>query len=321
MTHALLGDRRFVTNAGAETYLLFQQGFPLRDGCAFEVFDDDAAWAALGQGYLDPILTAAQDHGHGLLLDALVWRAQAHYITNLGYPEGDLVRFNELAVRRTRAAVEAWRRRRADAGAAADAPVVVAADVGPRGDGYVVSDRDLTPEGAADHHRRQIEIVARAGVDVLSGLTMTSLAESIGLVRAAAETGLPIVLSPTVETDGRLPDGTPLGELIARVDDATAGAPLFYMVNCAHPTHLQPTLDQAGDAGAAWLGRFRGFRANASAKSHTELDESPELDRGDPASLARELAAMQRRYDLRVVGGCCGTDAEHIAAIAAATAR
>jgi len=320
MTHALLGDRTFVTNGGTETFLLFRQGFPLRDGCGFEVFDDDAAWAALGESYLDPILAAAQEHGHGLLLDALVWRAQAHYITSLGYPEDDLVRFNELAVRRTRAAVDAWRSRRTRAGAAADVPVLLAGDIGPRGDGYVVSDRDLTAEGAADHHRRQIEIVARAGVDLLSGLTMTSVAESIGLTRAAAETGLPIVLSPTVETDGRLPDGTPLGDLIARVDDATAAAPLFYMVNCAHPSHLRPSLDRAGDAGAAWLARFGGFRANASAQSHAELDESPELDRGDPVALAREVADMQRRYGLRVVGGCCGTDAEHIAAIAAATA-
>lgn len=320
MTHALLGPRTFVTSGGTETYLLFRQGFPLRDGCGFEVFDDEEAWAGLERTYLDPILTAAQDHGHGLLLDALVWRAQSHYVTALGYPESDVERFNRLAVRRTRAAIDSWRARRQGAGAASDVPVLLAADLGPRGDGYVVSDRDLTPEGAADHHRRQIEILAAAGVDVLSGITMTSVAESVGLTRAAAETGLPLVVSPTVETDGRLPDETPLGDYVRRVDDATGGAPLFYMVNCAHPTHVRATLDRAGDEGASWLERFSGFRANASAKSHAELDESPELDRGDPAALARELAELQRRFGLRVVGGCCGTDGEHIAAIAAAIA-
>ena len=92
------------------------------------------------------------------------------------------------------------------------------------------------------------------------------------------------------------------------------------MVNCAHPTHVRPTLDRAAEEGASWLARFAGFRANASAKSHAELDESPELDRGDPAALAREVADLKRRFGLRVVGGGCGTDAEHIAAIAAATA-
>jgi homocysteine S-methyltransferase len=155
---------------------------------------------------------------------------------------------------------------------------------------------------------------------VLVGTTMTSIAESIGLVRAASETGLPVIVSPTVETDGRLPDASPPGDFVRRVDDATGGAPLFYMVNCAHPTHVRPTLERAAGEGAGWLGRFAGFRANASARSHAELDESPELDRGDPEALAGELADLKRRFGLRVGGGCCGTDAEHIAAIAAATA-
>jgi homocysteine S-methyltransferase len=150
---------------------------------------------------------------------------------------------------------------------------------------------------------------------------MTSAAESIGVALAACDHGLPVVISPTVETDGTLPEGMPLGELIRRVDDATGGAPLLYRVNCAHPTRLAPALAAARSEGHGWLARFGGMRANASRKSHAELDESPSLDRGDPQELGRDLAGLQREYGLRVGGGCCGTDAEHLAAIARAARK
>ena len=163
-------------------------------------------------------------------------------------------------------------------------------------------------------------MLARAGVDLLCAYTMTSVAESIGIVLASRDAGLPIVVSPTVETDGTLPDGSPLGAFVARVDEATGGAPLTYMVNCAHPTHVAPTLARARAAGEPWLARFGGLRANSSRKSHAELDESTELDRGNPRELGSEVAALQRDYGLRIVGGCCGTDAEHVAEIARAVA-
>jgi homocysteine S-methyltransferase len=321
VARVLLEGRTFLTNGGTETYLLFQQGFPLREGCAFEVFHDDASWDQLQRHYLAPILSAAQRWGHGILLDALVWRAHPDFVARLGYAADALAKCNALAVARTRAAVEAWRSERVRDGMRADVPVLIAADLGPRGDGYRVADQNVTPEAAYGYHRAQIEALAGTGVDVLCATTMTSVAESIGIVRAATEHGIPTIVSPTVETDGKLPDGMVLGDLIRTVDDATAGAPLFYMVNCAHPTHLGPTLERAKAEGARWLERFRGFRANASPKSHAELDDSPELDRGDPGTLAREVADMQQAYDLCVIGGCCGTDAEHIAAIAKAAAE
>jgi homocysteine S-methyltransferase len=295
---------------------MFQQGYPLRDMCAFDVLDDDVAWERLAHGYFRPIFRAAREGGHGLLLDTLVWRAHPDFVSAPGRPSGDVARVNELAVRRVRELVESeLGRDGADSGS-----VLVAADLGPRGDGYQVADADVTPEAARDYHRAQIEVLARAGVDLLCAYTMTSVAESIGVALAAREAGLPVVVSPTVETDGTLPDGTPLGELVRRVDDATGGAPLLYMVNCAHPTHVAPTLARARAAGESWLARFGGLRANSSRKSHAELDESTELDRGDPQELGREVAELQRDYGLRVVGGCCGTDAEHVAEIARAVA-
>jgi len=126
---------------------------------------------------------------------------------------------------------------------------------------------------------------------------------------------MPVAVSFTVETDGRLPTGERLGDAIDRVDDATAGAPVYYMINCAHPTHFAGAVEED----AAGRQRVRGLRANASAKSHAELDDSPELDEGDPVELGRQFRDLRRRFPhLAVLGGCCGTDHRHVRQIAVA---
>lgn len=311
----LFDEHLFLTAGGTETYLQFLQHYPLRNFCAFELLDDDAAFTTLERAYLHPILDAAIDGGRGLLADALVWRASSDYVTGLGYPAADVARFNRLGVTRMRQSLERRRRERG-----ASCPILIAADLGPRGDGYQLPSAAVAVQAARDYYAPQLEAVAEAEVDVVCALTMTNVNEAIGIVQAARALGLPSVVSATVETDGRLPGGVGLGEFIERVDAASAGAPDFYMVNCAHPTHLAPVLDDAHRRGAAWLERFKGFRANASSKSHAELDNSTSLDRGNPGELARRLAELSRAHGLRVVGGCCGTDAEHISAIGRALA-
>jgi homocysteine S-methyltransferase len=320
-THArdLLGKHTFLTSAGTETYLAFRQGFELPEFCAFVVHEDDDAWADLERNYLDPIFRAAAESGCGLMLDALVWRAQPDFIAKLGRAPEQLGPINERAVARTRASVERWRR--AHGYGTERLPVLVVADIGPRGDGYTVQNAAVTADVAREYHRAQIEAVAESQIDLVCALTMTTVAESVGIAEAASACGLPTIISPTVETDGRLPDGTPLGTFVEEVDRATGESPVFYMVNCAHPTHLLPSLEAARAKGESWLSRFRGFRANASARSHQELDNSAELDRGDIQRLADQMARMQATYGLRVVGGCCGTDHEHLAAMAARFGR
>jgi S-methylmethionine-dependent homocysteine/selenocysteine methylase len=168
---------------------------------------------------------------------------------------------------------------------------------------------------AANYHALQARAFAEAGAAMITAVTMTYVEEAIGVTRAAAEAGLPVVISFTVETDGRLPSGQPLGEAIVAVDAATGSEPVYYMVNCAHPSHFDHILS----GGTDWLQRVKAIRANASRMSHEELDNAEELDRGDPAELARDYLALRRLLpDLRVVGGCCGTDHEHISAISAA---
>ena len=315
-TRTLLTERDFLTAAGTETYLYFQQQFPMREFCAFEIFDHQEDLEKLEQDYLFPLISTVSDNGQGLLLDALIWRAHPDFVAALGYAEGDLERINRRAVARTRETVDAWRAssaRRAD-----DFPVLITADIGPRGDGYRI-DSAPSVQAAADYHRAQMQALAGAGADVVCALTMTSANEATGIALAAAELQIPIIVSPTVETDGRLPDGTTLAEFVRDVDDGSDGLPIYYMINCAHPTHAVPALEAAAERGEAWLSRLKGFRANCSKKSHEELDNSTELDRGNPTELAGELKRMKDAWDLRVLGGCCGTDVEHIAEIARAT--
>jgi len=155
-------------------------------------------------------------------------------------------------------------------------------------------------------------------VDLVSALTLTYADEATGIVRAATRHDVPIVISFTVETDGRLPSRQPLGEAIEQVDRDTGGAAAYFMVNCAHPTHFAHVLDE----GAPWIERIMGLRANASTKSHAELDESDELDSGDPDDLAARYRSLRDVLPrLVVVGGCCGTDERHVAAVARAVTR
>jgi S-methylmethionine-dependent homocysteine/selenocysteine methylase len=307
-----LSRHRFLTLGGNETYLQFVQGFPLREFCAFEVVNDDQAWKRMEDELLRPIANAAAANGFGLLTDCFVWRASPDYVARLG--ASGVATVNERAVRRTRQFVQRWQ---AESSAARACPVIVAGDVGPRGDGYAVSG-PVSVDAAHDYHAAQVEALARAGVDLLVPLTMTNLPEAVGILRAAQNAGLAALVSPTIETDGRLPDGTRLGDFVTAVDQATSGYAAGFMVNCAHPSHLEPTLRDAAEGDAPWLTRFRGLRANASEKTHAELDDSTELDRGDPAALGRGLAELRNAYGLTILGGCCGTDAEHLERIASA---
>ena len=195
-----------------------------------------------------------------------------------------------------------------------DLPMLVSGCVGPRGDGYVAGEL-MRPEVAEAYHDEQIGALLGAGADMITAITMTNAPEAIGIARAAKRRGAPVILSFTVETDGRLPSGQTLRAAISEVDAATDIAPAYYMINCAHPTHFAAVLEP----GAAWTQRIQGIRANASACSHEELNEAPELDRGNPADLAKHYRALADAMPhLRVFGGCCGTDHTHIAAIAKA---
>jgi homocysteine S-methyltransferase len=306
MTLPQLAGRPMVTDGGLETDLIFHHDVELPDFAAFPLLDDPAGRGLLTD-YYDGYAAIARAAGAGLVLESATWRASADWGARLGYSPADLTRANT-------AAIELLHQLSARYGRDID-DIVVCGAVGPHGDGYQPGTA-IAPDDAARYHTPQVAAFAAAGVDIVSAYTLTDVGEAIGIVRAARDVGVPVAISFTVETDGRLPGGTPLAQAIRTVDDAAA--PDYFLVNCAHPTHVAGGL-VAGAEDGQWRERVVGLRCNASVKSHAELDEADELDEGDPNELAtahQRLVPLLPR--LTIVGGCCGTDARHVAALWAA---
>jgi homocysteine S-methyltransferase len=298
-----LSDEVFLTDSGLETDLIFNRGFDLPEFAAFVLVDDARGTAALDTYFRRHVDIAVQ-HGCGVILEAPTWRASRDWGSRIGYPPAELRRVNQSAV----GLLSRVRDHYLDA---ASSPVVISGCVGPRADAYGPAER-MGEDHAEDYHKEQIEVLAATDADLVHAMTITYAAEAIGIARAAAGAGIPAVISFTTETDGRLPDGTSLTDAVAAVDAATGGAPVYYGVNCAHPSHFAPALP-AGVLGA----RVRSVRANASRKSHAELDESPTLDAGDPVELAGDYVRLRAQHPgITILGGCCGTDARHVQAIA-----
>jgi S-methylmethionine-dependent homocysteine/selenocysteine methylase len=294
-----LSGEPFITDGGMETVLIFDYGLELPDFASFVLLDDPEGAQAL-RSYYETFLDIARERGAGIVLDTPTWRANADWGERLGYSPEALADVNRQGV----GLLEELRQD-------AVGTVVISGCIGPRGDGYVVGET-MTPEQAESYHEAQVTTFAGTTADLVSALTMTYVDEAIGIVRAAEKAGIPSVISFTLETDGRLPSGTALRDAVAEVDAETGGAAAYFMVNCAHPTHFEHVLADGG------LERVRGLRANASSKSHEELDESEELDQGDPHELAEQYRDLRRLWpSLTVVGGCCGTDHRHVDAVCA----
>jgi S-methylmethionine-dependent homocysteine/selenocysteine methylase len=294
--HDLFGPGGWVTDGGLETDLIFNRGLDLPEFAAFPLVETDEGVAVL-TGYYAEYADVAARAGASLVAETPTWRANPDWGRVLGYDAAGLDRANRAAVRLARTAATA-----ADVDHTA-----VSGVVGPRGDGYVAGAAD--PDEAADYHAAQVASFAAEGVDLVHAMTMTEPAEAIGVVRAARASSVPVAVSFTVETDGRLPDGSTLREALAAVDSAAPAD--WYGVNCAHPLHLDAALD-----GGDWQQRLTFFRPNASTLSHEELDAMEVLDAGDVDLLTTSTAALRDRVpSIQVVGGCCGSDSRHVAAM------
>lgn len=293
----------FLTDGGIETTLIFHEGLDLPYFAAFHLLKDEPGTEVL-RAYYRRHAAIALAHGLGFILESATWRASPDWGEKLGYSAQALDAANRKAIgllHELRAELETER-----------SPMVISGCVGPRGDGYDPG-KLMSPEQAEAYHAPQIRLYAQSGADQVTAITITNTNEAIGITRAAHAADIPVVISFTVETDGRLPTGEGLGQAIRAVDRATSDGPAYFMLSCAHPTHFESVLN------GGWVERLRGIRANASRCSHAELDEATELDDGDPVELAEQYLALRRRIPhINVLGGCCGTDHRHIEEIAAA---
>ena len=297
-----LDGRLFLTDGGLETTLIYHDGIDLPAFAAFDLLKDEDGTETLRR-YFARYVDVARARGVGIVLESPTWRANPDWGRRLGYDAAALADANRRGVGlllELRAALETRR-----------TPIVISGNLGPRGDGYR-ADARMDVDAARAYHAPQVGTFAGTDADMVAAFTMNYPEEAIGIALAARDAALPVAIAFTVETDGRLPSGDTLAGAIGRTDAETGGYPAYYMINCAHPEHFTTVLSDGG----AWRGRIRGLRANASRRSHAELDASTELDAGNPDELGgqyRELRALLP--GLAVAGGCCGTDHRHIDAM------
>jgi len=291
--------RLFLTDGGMETTLIFHEGFDLPYFAAFDLINSKQGRDALKR-YYEPYAALAVSSRTGFILESPTWRASRDWAEKMGYDRQQLAAANQNAITLLREIKHEFEM--------PDSPFIISGCIGPRGDGYVVGEA-MSADQAQAYHREQIRTFAQSEVDLVSAITMTYVDEAIGIVRAAGEFKLPVVISFTTETNGSLPDGMSLREAIEAVDAATNHGPAYYMINCAHPDHFRQALEE----NAEWVRRIQGVRANASRMSHAELDEAEQLDSGSPEELGKLYAELRHQFpQFNVLGGCCGTDHRHI---------
>ncbi len=295
-------EKTFITDGGLETTLIFDHGYDLPAFAAFDILRQEEGYQVLWD-YYSEYIRLAREKRLGFILESPTWRASRDWGQQIGYDAEAL-----KAVNRRSVALLADIRQRYET---VDSPMVISGCIGPRSDGYTVTDK-MDPGEAQTYHREQIATLGRTQADLVSAFTINYAEEAVGITRAAQSADMPVAIGFTVETDGHLPSGQPLGEAITNVDQATGKGPAYYMINCAHPKHFAHALE----VDAPWVSRIRAVRANASEKSHAELDEAEELDAGDPLDLAQHVAQLQTILPhLNILGGCCGTDHHHVDAI------
>jgi S-methylmethionine-dependent homocysteine/selenocysteine methylase len=303
-----LNQDLFLTDGGIETTLIFHKGFDLPHFAAFDLLRIKEGRKALVD-YYESYLSVAKEQHLGFILETPTWRASNDWGKKIGYTADDIKAVNEDAI----FLMKKIARRHEDH----VSPIVVSGCIGPRGDGYDPGEV-MTADEARHYHTHQVVAFKNAGADLITAITMTNVNEAMGIVQAAIEQNILVVISFTLETDGRLPTGMTIKEAVEIIDTTTKSGPAYYMINCAHPTHFDFVLPQ----GEAWVKRIRGIRANASCRSHQELDEAVDLDMGDPEELGKQYRDLRKLHpQITVLGGCCGTDHRHINSISKACAE
>lgn len=298
----------YLTDGGLETTMIFHLCIELNHFAAFELLNDDDGKHLLKEYYSDYMLIARQ-YGLKFIIEAPTWRANPDWAKKLGYTRDQLSAINRTAIQFMREIAEDNNFNREE--------TLVSGCIGPRGDGYSVKNC-MSASEAESYHNEQIWAFALTKADMVTALTLNYSDEAIGIVKCSKSFAMPVVISFTVETNGNLPSGESLSEAIEKVDGATEGYASHFMINCAHPEHFNHVLNEKGK----WKSRIRGIRANASTLSHEELDEAEKLDSGNKCSLAQNYLELKKLLpNLQVVGGCCGTDTRHLAAICASIFR
>lgn len=293
-------DRYFLTDGGMETDFIFHHGIDIPDFATFELLKKPAMEDFI-RDYFKQYTDIANKNGAGFILGGLTWRANNDWGAKFGYDTPEKV---DAVVKKVIQYLNKVRNELETE----DMPIVISGSLGPRGDGYDPGN-PISTESAKEYHSAQIRSFYESDTDFVSALTMANAPETLGIVLAAKEIDMPIAVSFTVETDGNLPTGMSIKEAIEIIEEKSDAYPIYYMINCAHPTHFAHILKESGK----WKDRLMGIRANASKCSHEELDNATELDDGNPLEFGKEYQdILAHNPQIKIIGGCCGTDHRHV---------
>ncbi len=261
--------------------MIFHEGLDLPYFAAFPLLNDQKGQEAL-QRYFHNHCQIAATYKVGFILEAVTWRASLDWAEKLGYSKVGLDEMLHKAVEFLKPFRNEYENE--------DTKMVISGCIGPRGDSYVPGEK-MSVNESEDYHSMQIETFSKTAADMVTVLTLNYVDEAIGVARAAMSHNMPVVISFTVETDGKLPTGQNLKEAIEQVETETNQGPIYYQINCAHPSHF----DNAISTGEPWVQKIRSLRANASKCSHAELDEAEELDEGNPDELGNQYRELRNK--------------------------
>jgi S-methylmethionine-dependent homocysteine/selenocysteine methylase len=292
----------FLTEGGTETEIMYKWGFELPHFAMFSLLENRDAMSAM-RGIFRRYLDVVAKHEMSAMLTGLDYRASPDWGALLGYSPEALADANHRSIDFLRDVARDYSgdiRR-----------TLVGGCIGPRGDAYQLN-RSITSTEAEDYHAVQLTTLKQADVDFACAMTFNNTAEAIGVTRAAARIGVPLVISLTVDATGRLKSGLTVAEAIETIDARTGAMPAFYMLNCSHPVEFASAL-----ADGEWIRRVRGIRPNASKMEKLALCKLGHLEEGDPVELGRLMGDLARRHcHMDVWGGCCGTAEVHLDEIA-----
>jgi len=293
-----LSDRLFISYGGLETSLVYYEKISLPCFASFPLLKEKSACEWI-KNFLRTFVNIAQKYNVGFILESNTWRASPDWMTKLGYSNEDFININQKSIELLEDIRNEYETDKFT--------IVINGCIGPRSDGYNPS-FIMTSEQAQEYHSKQIEIFSKTNADMITAFTLTYPEEAIGIVNAAKKFQIPIAISFTLENDGNLLTGQTLKEAIQMVDKVTQNGPIYYMINCVHPSHFQHLFDLNED----WTLRIHGIRGNASKKSHDELVQSTEVDAGNPQEFAEDnLKLLYKLKNLNIFAGCCGTDYRH----------
>lgn len=251
-------------------------------------------------------LDVAWAHGLPIVMGTPTFRASRRYVERARRPAAETVRrLNTEAV--------AFLNEIRDQGE--HDPVFLAGVIGPYGDAYSPDDC-LNHLDGADYHLEQVRALAEAGVDALFAPTFPSIEEAHGVAMAMATTELPYAIGFVLDHRGRMLDGTYLHDAIERIDNAVVPAPAWYAISCVHPTVARTALADLASAGGGALTRLREVKANGSRLAPDELVSLDHADSDEPDIFGEAMHQLGIDFDVQILGGCCGTDSRHLAALA-----